>query len=202
MKQEICKCCNEEKEHHLQDGSCIGCNVLGKKCKKFEAQELSLCEHSIFWKNRCPKCKPSSVCDNCGRTLENHHPNKDRSCKWKYTNYKPQNHSPEDKSLDTLKKDNSQSTSGTHSQQGKHKNCIDCGTYKPKTDTYNLSEKRKEVENLLENTALSMGERAVIMNYIKQQDKEFIQRLKKIKIRSYNYEEFCEEIDKLSGDLK
>ena len=36
MKQ-ICKCCNEEKEHHLQDGSCIGCNVLGKKCKKFEA---------------------------------------------------------------------------------------------------------------------------------------------------------------------
>ncbi len=39
---------------------------------------------------------------------------------------------------------------------------------------FNLSEKRKEVENLLEHTKLIMGERLLIMNYIEKQDKEFI----------------------------
>ena len=38
---------------------------------------------------------------------------------------------------------------------------------------FNLSEKRKEVENLLEHTKLIMGERLLIMNYIEKQDKEF-----------------------------
>ncbi len=41
---------------------------------------------------------------------------------------------------------------------------------------FNLSEKRKEVENLLENANLHEGSIKIIMDYIQAQDKEFIKR--------------------------
>ena len=45
------------------------------------------------------------------------------------------------------------------------------------------------------------GQARVYHDAIPKRDvKEFIEELKKIKVRSYDYDKFCKEIDKLAGD--
>ncbi len=41
----------------------------------------------------------TEICENCGRTYENHHSNDSRSCKWKYSDWKPKNQSPQKKPI-------------------------------------------------------------------------------------------------------
>ena len=147
----------------------------------------------------CRNCKPLEVCDNCGRTLENHHPNKDRSCKWKYTNYKPKNHSPHVISVkDTPEAihgsvSEKSETSGTHSQQGSSRKRSFIS--KP-TDTFNLSEK---IRNWSGRKIVPYKD---IKEFIKRVDKDFLDDWTNSNGKTFTLNEIREIIQKRVGELK
>ena len=177
------------------------------KCKKFETLGFKPSKHQKkFWDEVKEQQKPQNhedfcICKECKPQLV---PKEEIAVGTK-------NHSPQKVSVSTedtpeeigeshIKTEN---TSGTNSQQGISKNKVSCYPRIDKpADTFNLKEKRKELMKTLKLSRTDLiDEINFILKLVKQQDKEFIKRLKEDILEVIGSgESVYNFIDKLAGN--